>query len=177
MITTLILVAFASIALLFLIRVAKGQASAPGALENPSEHTRPVDVEAFRNLIDPEEEEFLHTHLRPADFRRIQRERLRTAVEYVSGAAHNAAILMRLGEAARHSPDPATAEAAEKLVDNAIRLRLYAFHAMASLYLAMVLPGARISPVRIVDGYEQMKRLVVLLGCLQYPTREISAAL
>ena len=45
------------------------------------------------------------------------------------------------------------------------------------LYLGMVVPGARISPVRIAERYEQMTRQVVLLGCLQYPTRGISAAL
>jgi hypothetical protein len=177
MIITLILVSVALIALGLLVRLAKGHASASQVLENPAEHIRAVDVDAFRNLVDPNEEQFLRTHLAPAEFRRIQRERLRAAVEYVSCAAQNAAILLRLADAGRRSPDPATAEAAEKLVDNAIRLRLYAFQTIARLYLGMILPGARISPVRIADGYEQMTRLVVLLGCLQYPTRGVSAAL
>jgi hypothetical protein len=173
----LILVLFAVSAILFLIRMARGHASSSEVLESPAEHIRAVDVEAFRNLIDPDEEEFLRTNLAPAEFRRIQRERLRAAVEYVSCAAQNAAILMRLADAGRHSPDPATAEAAQKLVDNAIRLRLYALHAIPRLYLGMILPGSRISPVRIAERYEQMARLVVLLGCLQYPTRGVAAAL
>ena len=88
-----------------------------------------------------------------------------------------AAILLRLADAGRRSPDPATAEAAEKLVNNALRLRLYALQAIPRLYLGMILPGVRISPVGIAERYEQMTRLVVLLGCLQYPTRGISAAL
>jgi len=138
---------------------------------------RAVDVEAFRNLVDPGEEEFLRANLAPAEFRKIQRERLRAAVEYISCAAQNAAILLRVADAGRRSPDPATAEAAEKLVGNAIRLRLYALHAIPRLYLGMILPGSRISPVRIAESYEQMTRLVVLLGCLQYPTRDVSAAL
>ena len=75
------------------------------------------------------------------------------------------------------SLSPATAEAAEKLVNNALRLRLYALHTIPRLYLGMIFPGARISPVRIAESYEQMTRLVVLLGCLQYPTRGVSAAL
>jgi len=54
---------------------------------------------------------------------------------------------------------------------------LYALHAIPRLYLGMILPGSRISPVRIAERYEQMARLVVLLGCLQYPTRGVSAAL
>lgn len=177
MIITLILVALAFLALWFLIRVSKGRALTCEVLENPTEHIRAVDVEAFRNLVDPDEEEFLRTNLPPAEFRRLQRERLRAAVEYVSCAAHNAAILLRLADAGRRSSDPATAEAAQKLVDNALRLRLYALQAIPKLYLGMILPGSRISPVRIAESYEQMTRLVVLLGCLQYPTRGVSAAL
>jgi hypothetical protein len=175
---TLILVLVAFLALgFFIIRLVRGRASTPEIVENPTEHIRSVDVEAFRNLVDPEEEEFLRTSLSRADFRRIQRERLRAAVEYVSCAAHNAAILLRVADAGRRSSDPATAEAAHKLVDNALRLRLYALHVIPRLYLGMILPGARISPVGVAERYEQMTRLVVLLGCLQYPTRGISAAL
>jgi hypothetical protein len=177
MITTGIVVLVALLALSCLLWLAKSQASTTKALENPTEHIRAVDVEAFRNLIDPDEEEFLRTNLPPVEFRRIQRERLRAAVEYVSCAARNAAILVRVADAGRRSPDPATAEAAEKLVDNAVRLRLYALHAIPRLYLGMILPGSRISPARIAESYEQMTRQVVLLGCLQYPTRGVSAAL
>ncbi|MGA8490817.1 MAG: hypothetical protein WB711_10365 [Terriglobales bacterium] len=177
MIITFILVVIAFLALGFLIRLAKGRTSASEVLQNPTEHIRSVDVEAFRNLVDPGEEQFLRAQLPPAEFRRIQRERLRAAVDYVSCAAQNASILLRVADAGRRSSDPAVAEAAEKLVDNAIRLRLYAFQAMARLYLGMILPGSRISPVGIAESYEQMTRLVVLLGCLQYPTRGVSAAL
>lgn len=177
MTTTIILVIVALLALLCLLWLARGRTLGADVLQNPTARIRSVDVEAFRNLVDPEEEEFLRTYLSPAAFRKIQRERLRAAVEYVSCAAQNAAILLRVADAGRRSPDPATAEAAEKLVDNAVRLRLYAFHVIPRLYLGMILPGARISPVRIAESYEQMTRLVVLLGCLQYPTRGVSAAL
>ena len=177
MIITLLLIVVAFLALGFLVKLAKGQAASSQALENPAEHIRAVDVEAFRNLVDPEEEKFLRTNLSPAEFRRIQRERLRAAVDYVSCAAQNAAILVRLADAGRHSSDPATAEAAGKLVNNAIRLRLHASLAIPRLYLGMILPGVHISPVRVAESYEQMTRQVVLLGCLQYPTRGISAAL
>jgi hypothetical protein len=97
-------------------------------------------------------------------------------VEYVRCAAFNAAVLMRFAEAASRSPDPATAQAAGKLIDNAIRLRTYAFQAIPRLYLAMIFPGRRISPARLAETYEQMTRQVVLLG-LQYPTGKIAGAL
>ena len=84
MIITLILVSAASLALGFLIRLAKGRALPIQVLENPAEHMRAVDLEAFRNLVDADEEEFLRANLPSAEFRRIQLERLRAAVEYVS---------------------------------------------------------------------------------------------
>jgi hypothetical protein len=174
---TVILVVVSFVTLAWLFRLSKGHASAEKLLDNPSQHMRSVDIEAFRNLIDPEEEDFLRKNLTPSEFRTVQRERLLAAVEYVAGAAHNAAILVRLGEAARHSTDPATAQAAEKLVDNALRLRLYAFQVIARLYVGTIIPGVRISPVRIAERYEQMTRQVVMLGCLQYPTRGVSAAM
>jgi|SRR5579863_6100837 len=175
MIISIVLVVLGLLTLGFLIQVRRGHASAQ-IVEDPAEHIRPVDVEAFRNLIDPGEEEFLRRHLSAADFRKIQRERLRAAVEYISCAAHNAAVLLPLAEAARRSPDPATAQAAAKLIDNAIRLRLYAFRAIPRLYVGMVFPSRRFSPLRVVESYEQMTRQVVRLG-LQYPTRGISAML
>src|SRR5271154_4350760 len=147
MIIALILALTALLTLLFLVRLTRGRRLNLRVLENPAEHLRAVDVEAFRNLVDPGEEEFLRTNLAPAEFRRIQRERLRAAVEYVSCAAKNATILVRLADAGRRSSDPTTAEAAEELVNNAIRLRLYALQAIPRLYLSMILPGIRISPV------------------------------
>jgi hypothetical protein len=170
------LVVLAALALLFLVRVAKGQYIAPQGGENPADQIRFVDLEAFRNLIDPNEEDYLRRQLHPEDFRRIHRERLRAAADYILCAAHNAAVLLSLAEAARRSPDPAVAAMAEKLIENAIQLRLYAFQAIPKLYIAMFLPLQRLSPVRVADRYEQMTRQVVLLG-LQYPTGSISGAL
>jgi len=140
MIVTLILVFVAFLALAFLVMLAKGRASSPEVLENPVEHIHAVDLEAFRNLVDPKKEKFLGANLPPAKFRRIQQQRLRAAVEYVSYAAQNAAILLPLADAGRRSPDPATAEAAEKLVDSAVRLRFYAIQVVPRLYLRMIFP-------------------------------------
>ncbi len=175
MIITLILVLMGLLALLFLIRLAKGRVLA--AADNQAGHLRPVDVEAFRNLIDPAEAEFLKSHLFPDQFRVIQRERLRAAVEYISAAAQNAAILVRIGEAARLSPEPSVAEAGERLVDSAIRLRLYAFQAIARLYVGILLPGASLSPAGLADSYERMTGLVFSLRRVQQSNRPVSAAL
>jgi len=176
MIISIALVVLSAIALLYFIRLAKGQAIAPRLGDNPAEQIRFVDVRAFRNLIDPDEEEYLRCELHPTVFRKIRRERLGAAAQYIMCAAHNAAVLLSLAEAARRSSDPAVAEMAEKLIANAIRLRLYAFRVVPRLYVAMVFPVRRPSPVRVAERYEQMTRQVVLLG-LQYPMRGVSSAL
>jgi len=174
MIITFTLVFVAILLPLCLLWLAKGRMVPLSLLEDPTKHFRYVDVEAFRNLIDPAEEEYLRKRLAASEFRRIQRERLFAAVDYVSGAAHNAALLVRVAEAAQHSSDSATVSSAEKLLQSAIQLRLYALNAMARLYLRMVFPGLRSSSAIMVERYESLTRQVVMLG-LQYPGTGVSA--
>jgi hypothetical protein len=173
----LVFVPIGIFALALIVRLASGRAASTGNIEHLAEQLRTVDVKAFRNLIDPNEEQYLRANLPAADFRKVQRERVFAAIEYVSCAAQNAAILTRLGDAARHSPNSSTAEAGAKLVDTAVRVRLYALHATAKLYLGLILPNQSISPAPITEGYEQMTRLVVLLGVFQRAPQGVAAAL
>ena len=77
-----------ALALVALVLLAKGHWFWRAATV-PSELQR-IDVEAFRNLIDESEEEYLRETLGSAAFRRIHRERMMAAVEYVRGAYRNA---------------------------------------------------------------------------------------
>jgi hypothetical protein len=167
-----VLVGFLSLAaVLFFL---KGAMKAPSNLANLRKQMRALDIEAFRNLIDSEEEKFLRDNLHPAQFRQVQRARIRAAVEYIECASRNAVILHRFGEAARHSPTASVAEAGEKLVNSAIRFRLYSLQAIVTLYLAMIMPEIGIHGLRITEGYERMTTLVTLLGCLQYQAPDVS---
>lgn len=138
---------------------------------------RPVDVRAFRNLMDEGEKQFLRDNLPFADFRSIHAERMLAAAEYVYCAAKNAAILIRLAEAAQLNPDSEISAAAEKLLENALRLRLYAFRTIPRLYLAILLPQVAGGTYSLPDSYETVKRQVVMLGCLRFPTHGMSSAL
>ena len=158
------------------IALARTRAASPKIREATRQQLRPVDIEAFRNLIDPNEEDYLRAKLEPAEFRRIQRQRLAAAVEYIHEASRNAGILLRMADAARQSTDPAAVQSAEQLVEQATRLRLYAYQAIPRLYLAMAFPGWRVSTVRVADGYEEMTRQAVSLGT-RYPMRTVSSAL
>src|SRR5206468_11937783 len=91
----LIVISVASLALLF--SMARGRGASVTSLEELRGHTRPVDLESFRNLIDPAEENFLRLNLSQRNFRIVQRERLRATLQYVQWASQNAAVLLRLG--------------------------------------------------------------------------------
>ena len=165
------------LALLVIIYLAKGHLSTGANLDELASKLRPVDVAAFRNLIDEREEEFLRQRLPAREFRSVHRERMLAAAEYVWCAAQNAAILIRLGEAAKQEPDPAVVAAADKLLENALRLRLYAFQVVPRLYFGVLFPSARLAPPSFADTYDTMTRQVLMLGCLQYPTHGMSSAL
>jgi hypothetical protein len=177
MISTLIIILLALLSLGFLLRLTKGHAAGIQSPDDLRSQIRPVDVQAFRNLTNPQEEEFLHTHLPPSEFRSVQRARLRAALAYVFCVANNAAVLIRMAEDARRSPDPSVAEAAQKLADSAMRLRLYAFQAGVKLSLAMIYPTGRTPSYELAEQYERMTLQGIVLGRMCFPARGISSAL
>ena len=164
------------VGLCLILYLAKDLRSSGGDLDELTAQLRPIDVNAFRNLIDEREEEYLRAHLPLKEFRSIHRERMLVAVEYVWCATRNTSILIRLGEAAKQSPDPTVATAADKLIENALRLRLYAIQAVPRLYLSMLFPTASGAPHFIAETYDTMVRQAVVLGCLQHPNRGMASA-
>ena len=96
-------------------------------------------------------------------FRTIQRERLRVAMEYVSGISHNAGVLLQMGSAALHGPDPKIAEAGRQVIDEAGKLRLNAQLVRMRLLAAMLWPGARHRPAGVLELYRQLKRTAEIL--------------
>ena len=171
---------FAIIGLLafgLIVHLAKGHLTTDGNLENLASELRHVDVGAFCNLIAASEQEYLRDNLPPREFRTIHRERMLAAVEYVRCAAHNAAILIRLGESARQHSDPVIRSTGERLLDNGLRLRLYAFQLVPRLYLSMAFPNFGPMPEVLAETYDTMNRQVVRLSSLQFPTYGMSSAL
>lgn len=155
------------IALVSVLVVARGRAHAVRQIEDVSAAVRPVDLAAFRNLMDPREEEYLRALLPPRSFRRVHRLRMAAAADYVRGAASNAAVLIRLGEAARSSPDPQIAEAAGKLVNDALRLRMLAVVAVLRITTSKLVPSVGLFRVPVGEQYEQLVGQFAVLGRLQ----------
>jgi hypothetical protein len=170
MILPSIAVLLSLLALFLLWRFARGEGVIVSKLELAG-HTRPVDIDAFRNLMDPREEEFLRAHLFPGEFRAVQRERLLAALDYVRSTTHNAAVLLRLGEAATRSADPRVAMAGQRLIDSALRLRVYALLAMARLYFGAAMPGVPLSVGSLLDSYQHLSGLATQLAVMEHPAR------
>lgn len=163
----ILLVVFAVITLLVILRVSVSRslqhrnASLPGI--------EPIDVEAFRNLVNPTEDEYLHRRLPAAEFRRVQRERLRAAAAYIRVAGRNATVLVAVGQAAMAVSDQRTAEAARQLVDSALLLRRNTTFALMRISLALAWPSVGLSATPVLSGYERLNSSAMLLGRLQNP--------
>jgi len=165
----LIFAALLSLAVLF--RAARGRSLPLSPSTDIREQIRSVDLEAFRNLMSPDDDEFLRTNLSRRQFRSVQRARFLAAVQYVNCVAGNAAVLLRLGESARSSSDAAVVAAGQELVDAALRLRLYSLMVVIKLYAGAVMPGVKLSPAAIADRYQHMSGLVGRLSRMHYPSR------
>lgn len=165
----IVLVISAVLALGIILRLAVTQSP---QIQKPSDlngQICPIDIEAFRNLINPAEDDYLRRHLPPAQFRQVRRERLRAMAVYVQVAARNAALLVQAGEAALASRDVRLAQAAQQLVNDALLLRRNATLALVRIYLALAWPNSEFAAMRVVDRYERLSGAAMLLGRLQNP--------
>ncbi len=159
----------AAVALGIILRLAVSQSLQAKGTTDLAVAVRPIDIEAFRNLINPAEDAYLRRRLPPPAFRMVRRERLRAMAAYVQVAAANAAVLVRVGEAALASGDPRFVAAAAQLVNDALLLRRNATVALLRIYVALAWPNSGFAAVRVVDRYERVSGMAMLLGRLQNP--------
>lgn len=138
-------------------------------LDELAGHTRPVDMVAFQNLLDRAETQFLRQSLPPMEFRLVQRERTLAAIEYVRCIAHNAGVLIQIGQFARENPDPQLSEAARIMVERAAHVRLIAAMVLIKLYVNSALPMLPFNPEDIFRDYRHLTESAVLFTRLQRP--------
>jgi hypothetical protein len=175
----IIFVITAAVALIFILGFALSSSLQVSPGTSLTAQIQPIDVEAFRNLIDPAEDDYLHGRLPASEFRLVRRQRLRAMAAYVRTAGKNAAVLVRMGQGALTAGDAQTAEAARRLVDNALLLRRNTAFALLRIYIALVWPNSGLAAAPILHGYEQLNGSAMLLGRLQNPAApvRISASL
>ena len=135
----------------------------------PATEIRPMDVAAFRNLVDPAEDDYLRRRLPASDFRLVRRERLRAMAAYVQLAKRNAEVLVRIAQNATLAADPQRAEAARRLEDNAHLLQRNCMFAIVKIYIALAWPNSSLAAAPVLQGYEELNHSAMLLGRLQNP--------
>jgi hypothetical protein len=131
---------------------------------------RPVDLKAFRTLMDRDDEFFLKERLPRSRFARLKRQRVAVTMRYVGRIANNASVVMGLGESARLSSDPEIAQTAVQIVEVASQLRLQCLVALGKLSLEFALPSLQLTPAVLAPEYQKLRENVVRLGKLQPQT-------
>src|ERR1700681_4769503 len=96
----IILVVAAALALIFILSVTVARSLQISAGTALATQIQPIDVEAFRNLVDPAEDDYLRQRLPASEFRAVRRERLRAMAAYIQAANRNARVLVSMGQAA-----------------------------------------------------------------------------
>jgi len=127
-----------------------------------------LDLAAFRNLVDPEEEAFLQSRLPADQFRKIKRERTWAALAYVRDLSRIALEFSRFAHAAQSSSDPRLAELGRQIAHGAVSLRLLALQATGRLFVVATFPA--LSPRRpdsLLDQYTRSTGLVIRYGMLE----------
>jgi hypothetical protein len=165
---TLTIVIFAAVSLLLILfRTVHEHAAQISSLNDLPCSTERIDLPAFLNLIDPEEERFLRENLTPKVFREVQRERLFASVEYVRRAAQNAGVLVRLGEAIATGANSEVSRQGRELATAAISLRALAILALCFMYARIAIPGVHPSLLQIPTRYECLVEQVARLARFQ----------
>lgn len=130
-------------------------------VDQASAAMRSLDIEAFRNLVDPEEEKFLRARLAPKQFRKIKRQRVQAALAYVKALSDASLQFARFGGAAQRSPDPAIAASGRQIANSATYLRFRALQATVSLSVSAAFPYFGPRPLRsLLDQYDRATHLL-----------------
>jgi hypothetical protein len=164
-----VLVIAAVLALGIILRLAVTQSLQVRRSSNLAVAIRPIDIEAFRTLINPAEDDYLRRRMPSSEFRAVRRERLRAMAAYVHVAGSNATVLVRVAENALASGDARIAGAAQQLMNDALLLRRNTTVALVRIYLALAWPNSEFAAVRVADRYERLSGAAMLLGRLQNP--------
>src|SRR5260221_7322171 len=115
-----------------------------------------VNLDAFRVLLDPVEEQYLRRSLPPPEFRIFQRRRLMLAMRSLELVGKNAVMLIKLGQLAKAGANPSLAREAEELIYGALRLRVNLLLVQPYLGLKWLFPGWEVSVPVFSLPYEEL---------------------
>ena len=121
----------------------------------------------------------MRRNLGPREYRKIKRQRIRAAREYVWNISRNALVLSRIAGFALDSADPQIQLTAQKLANEAVELRWSALLAFSLLLVQEAYPTADLNSIKIRERYTNLAESASWLYRLRFPESRIriSAAL
>ena len=128
---------------------------------------RTVDLDAFRTLMEREDEEFLRNRVSRSEFVHLKRKRVSVTMRYVKRIAKNSAIVLQIAEAQRQDANAEVAQAASQVVDMATQIRMQCLVAFSKLTAEFLFPSLQLTPAMLVPSYQSLREKVVRLGSLQ----------
>src|SRR4051812_7529549 len=154
----ILMVGLVAVTALVLFAATRRQSRQIRGLSDFEARWREVDIAAFNNLSDPNEERFLLNNLPAAEFRRIQRERVTVMWEYLSRLSENTKLMVQAGQIVQHSSQGEKALLARQFVSKAIQTRMLIFSAQASLAIKFMMPGAADPIQALLAKYESLSQ-------------------
>jgi hypothetical protein len=136
-----IYVAFAVVTVILLTFVAIRGLGKPLPISHARSLMGSLDIEAFRNLVDPQQEIFLRASLPAKEFLKIKRERVWAAVAYTRALSYIALQFSRFGNAARRADDASLAELGKQMAVDAVELRMSSLATMGRLLIIATFPN------------------------------------
>lgn len=156
MVSTLIVLFACALCLLLVWAVLRPGLPQIQSLDDWEAKKHEVDLDAFRLLLDPGEEEYLRTSLPSPQFRAFQRRRLALALGSLDLVGKNAAMLMKLGQLAKAGANPKLAHEAEELIHGTLRLRVNLLLVRPCLWLKWLFPAWKVSVPTFAIPYEEL---------------------
>jgi hypothetical protein len=163
MIITLIVVAFAVLALVSILGYAlrglwsrKAESSVP-----------PVDLRAIRLLTERGDETFLREKVAAKKFRALKRQRVAVTMKYVDNIAQYVTATQVRQQNACESADPAEAHQAMQIMDLAAEIHRQCMVAKLKLTMEFMFPSLQLAPALLVPRYQAFRESVNRLNAIQ----------
>lgn len=125
-----------------------------------------VDLDAFRMLLDRDDETYLLRKLPRGRFRKLKRQKIALTARYVSRISANVPKVLRDAQLKSESPDPEVAQQAVKTINLAIEIRQQCLVMYARLAAEYVMPSLQLTPVALASRYQTLRESVNRLRTL-----------
>jgi len=160
MIITLIVVAFAVLALVAILGYALWSRRAESSV-------RSVDLRTVRVLTDREDETFLREKVPAKKFRTLKRRRIGVTLKYVDNIAQYVTVTQAAKQQFCESADPAEAHEAMQIMDLAAEIHKQCVVARVRLTLEFMFPSLQLAPALLVPRYQAFRESVNRLNAIQ----------